>query len=60
MCNWGLIYNSLVLLTYKFGHTCMRFKCENVTKLQKKVIRIVTVIKYNVHAEPLFKNAHTA
>ncbi len=31
------------------------FKCQKVTKLQWKVIRILTVRKYNAETEPLFK-----
>ncbi len=31
------------------------FIAKKVTKLQKKVLRILTVSKYNAHTEPLFK-----
>ena len=50
-----LIYNSLVLSHLNFGILIWGFKCEKVAKLQKKVIRILSLSKYNAHTEPLFK-----
>ncbi len=51
-----LIYNSLLVLPHlNFGILIWGFKCEKVTKLQKRVIRILSLSKYNPHSEPLFK-----
>jgi hypothetical protein len=49
------IYNSLVLSHLHFGILLWGFKCEKVFKLQKKIIRILSLSKYNAHTEPLFK-----
>ncbi len=38
-----------------FGILIWGFKCEKVTKLQKRVIRILSLSKYNAHSEPLIK-----
>ncbi len=38
-----------------FGILIWSFKCEKVTKLQNRVIRILNHSKYNAHSEPLFK-----
>ncbi len=51
-----LKYNSLVLSHLNFGILIWGYNCEKVSKLQKKVIRILSVSKYNAHTEPLFKN----
>ena len=51
-----LIYNSLVLSHINFGILIWGFHCEKVAKLQKKVIRMLSLSKYNAHIEPLFKN----
>ncbi len=50
-----LIYNSLVVSHLNFGLLIWGFKCEKITKLQKKVVRILSLSKYNAHTEPLFK-----
>ncbi len=50
-----LIYNSLVLPHLTFDILIWGFKCENVTKLWMRVIRILSLSKYNAHSEPLFK-----
>jgi hypothetical protein len=50
-----LIYNSLVLSHLNFGILVWGHKCEKLAKLQKKVVRILCVSKYNAHTEPLFK-----
>ncbi len=51
-----LIYNSLVLSHLHFGILIWGYNCERVSKLQKEVIRILSLSKYNAHTEPLFKN----
>ncbi len=38
-----------------FGILIWGFKCERVTKLQKKFIRIISLSKDNAHTEPLFQ-----
>ncbi len=32
------------------------YKCERLTKLQKCIIRIISLDKYNSHTEPIFKS----
>ncbi len=44
-----MIYNSLIL-----SHiNC--YRCERITKLQKHIVRILNISKYNAHTEPIFK-----
>ncbi len=50
-----LIYNSLVLPHLNFVILIWGFKYEKVTKLQKRVIRILSPNEYNANSEPLFK-----
>ncbi len=50
-----LIYNSLVLSHLNFGSLAWGFQCAILTKLQKKIIRILSRSKYNAHSEPIFK-----
>ncbi len=50
-----LIYNSLVLSHLNFGILAWGFQCASLTKLQKKIIRILSRSKYNEHTEPIFK-----
>ncbi len=50
-----LIYNSLVVSHLNFGLLIWDFKCEKITKLQKKVVRILSHSKYNAQTEPRFK-----
>ncbi len=38
-----------------FGILAWGYQCDRITKLQKKVIRIICPAKYNVHTEPIFK-----
>ncbi len=49
----ALIYNSLVVSHLNCGLLIWDFKCENITKLQKKVVRILSLSKYDAHTEPL-------
>ncbi len=44
-----LIYNSLVLSHLNFGILLWGFKCD------KKIVRILSLSKYNAHTAPLFK-----
>ncbi len=50
-----LIYNSLVLSHLNFEILAWGFQCARLTKLQKKIIRILSRSKYNAHTEPIFK-----
>ena len=49
------IYNSLILSHINFGILSWGYKCERISKLQKKAVRIVSLSKYNAHTEPIFK-----
>ncbi len=31
------------------------YRCERITKLQKRIVRILSLSKYNDHTEPIFK-----
>ncbi len=50
-----LIYNSLVLSHLNFGILAWGFQSARLTKLQKKIIRILSCRKYIAHTEPIFK-----
>ena len=50
-----LIYSSLILPYLNFGILAWGYKCERIIKLQKKVVRIISISKYNAHTEPIFK-----
>ncbi len=50
-----LIYNSLILSNLNFGILACGYKCDRITRLQKKVIRIISLAKYNAHRERIFK-----
>ena len=49
------IYNALVLPHINYGLLAWGFKCDKISKLQKKIIRCITCSKYNAHTEPIFK-----
>ncbi len=38
-----------------FGILAWGYQCDQITKLQKKVIRIISRAKYNAYIEPIFK-----
>jgi len=50
-----LIYNSLVLPRLSYGILAWGHKGNKLTTLQKRSVRIISNVKYNAHAEPLFK-----
>ena len=51
-----IIYNSLFLSHISYGITSWGFNmCTRISKLQKKVIRLLTNSKFNTHTAPLFK-----
>ncbi len=50
-----LIYNSLALSHLNFCILLWGFKCGKLFKLQKQMVRILSLSKYNAHTDPLFK-----
>ncbi len=54
-----LIYYSLVLSHLNFGILLWGYKCEKVFKLQKRIVRILSLSKYNVHTDVLLKTNET-
>ena len=51
-----LLYNSLVLSHLNYGILLWGFTGERIFKLQKKVLRVISLNKYNAHTGPIFKN----
>ncbi len=45
----------MVLSHLNFGILAWGYKWEKVIKIQKKVIRIISISKYNADTEPIFK-----
>ena len=50
------MYNSLVLSHLNYGILLWGFNGERIFKLQKKVVRVITLNKYNAHTDPIFRN----
>ena len=50
-----MLYNSLLLPHINYCLTTWGYQCHRLQKLQKRVIRIITLSKYNDHTAPLFK-----
>ncbi len=55
-----LIYNSLVLSHLNFGILLYGFKCDKIFKLQQKIVRILSLSKYNAHTDVFQKKNETA
>ena len=51
-----ILYDSLIQCHINYGILAWGFNITNIFKLQKKSIRVITKVKYNVHTDPLFKN----
>lgn len=51
-----LIYNSLILSHLNFSILAWGYQCDRIVKLQKRIVRIISLSKYNAHTEPIFKN----
>ncbi len=51
-----LIYNSPILSHLNFGILLWGFKCHIVFKLQKQIIRILSLSKYNAHTDAFSNN----
>ncbi len=50
-----LLYNSLIVSHLNFCILAWGYQCDRVIKLQKKVIQILNLSKYNAHTEPILK-----
>ncbi len=50
-----LIYNSLILSHLNFCILTLGYQCDIIVKLQKVIVRILSLSKYNAHTEPIFK-----
>jgi hypothetical protein len=50
------LYNTLVLPRLNYGVLLWGCKAAKLERLQKKIVRTMTISKYNAHTEPLFKN----
>jgi len=50
-----LIYNALIMPHLLYGVSVWGQKSSHVSKLQKKLIRIIAKSKYNAHTSPIFK-----
>ncbi len=46
-----LIYNSIIVSHLNFCILALCYKCDRV----QKVIRVLSLSKYNAHTEPIFK-----
>jgi len=51
-----LIYNSLFLSYLNYGLFLWGWQCQNIGKLVKRAVRIISKAKYNAHTGLLFKN----
>ena len=51
-----LIYNSLIVSHINYGLMLWGYSCGRIEKLQKKVVRIISLSKYNAHTEPILKH----
>ena len=49
------LYCSLVKSHLLYGILVWGYECHRLEKIQKRIIRIITISKYNAHTEPLFK-----
>ncbi len=50
-----LIYNSLILSHLNFCILAWGYKCDIIIKLQKRIVRILSLSKYNAHTDSVFK-----
>ena len=50
-----MLYCSLVNSHLLYGILVWGYECHRLEKIQKRIIRIITVSKYNAHTEPLLK-----
>ena len=50
-----LLYNTLLLSHFNYCILSCGYKCDRITKIQKRAIRLINLSKYNAHTEPIFK-----
>ncbi len=50
-----MIYNSLIFSHINYCILAWGYRCKRITKLQKRIVRILNISKYNAHTEPIFK-----
>ncbi len=50
-----MIYNSLILFHINYCILAWGYRWKRITKLQKLIVRILSISKYNAHTEPIFK-----
>ena len=51
-----MIYNALILSRKNYGILAWGYQCERIFKLQKRVVRLITLAKFDTHSEPIFKS----
>ena len=51
-----MIYNTLILSHLNYGLLSWRYNADRIYNLQKIYIRIIGLMKYYAHTEPLFKS----
>ncbi len=49
-----LIYNSLILSHVNYCILTWGYQCDRIFKLQKRIVRIISLSKYNAHTEKIF------
>ena len=49
------IYCSIIQSNLNYSLLAWGYDCNRLVKLQKRIIRIITLSRYNAHTEPLFK-----
>ena len=50
-----LLYNTLLLPHINYCILSWGYKCDRITKIQKRAIRLINLSKYNAYTEPIFK-----
>ena len=50
-----LLYNTLLLPHINYCILSWGYKCDRITKIRKRAIRLINLSKYNAHTEPIFK-----
>ncbi len=50
-----LIYNSLILSHLNVYILTWRYQYDRILKLQKRIVSIISLSKYNAHTEKIFK-----
>ena len=50
-----MLYNTLLLAHINYCILSWGYKCDRITKIQKRAIRLINLSKYNAQTEPIFK-----